>query len=134
MQSSPDTSVTYGGPHATVATISGSSMWGLGDRFSAFAQERGCRLLGVHRPPTPYGLGPQLEHYETPNGRSFLRIPSYGMVADEDWLARRAEWKVFWLLWQAGVRVLVVGGTSGTCDWRYTADAVLPGDLVLPWS
>src|SRR5216683_460860 len=129
-----DTSVTYSGPRATVATISGSSLWGLGDGFAAFAQERGCRLLGVYRPSTPYGVGPQLEHYETPTGRSFLRIPSYGMVADEDWLERRAEWKVFWLLWQAGVRVLIVGGTSGTCDWRGGEDAVLPGDLVLPWS
>jgi hypothetical protein len=130
----PDTSVTYSGPHATVATISGSPLWGMGEGFAVFAQERGCRFLGVQRPPTPYGVGPQLEHYETPNGRSFLRIPSYGMVADEDWLERRAEWKVFWLLWQAGVRVLMVGGTSGTCDWRESEDAVLPGDLVMPWS
>src|SRR6266851_6294378 len=84
----PDTSVTYSGPHATVATISGSPLWGLGEGFAAFAQERGCRLVGVHRPPTPYRVGRQLEHYETPTGRSFLRIPSYGMVADEDWLER----------------------------------------------
>ena len=131
---SPDTSVTYSGPHTTVATISGSPLWGLGDRFGAFAQERGCRLLSTYRPPTPYGLGPQLEHYETPNGRPFLRVPSYGMVAGEDWLERRAEWKTFWLLWQARVRVLIVGGTSGTCDWRDTEDAVRPGDMVLPWS
>lgn len=131
---SPDLAVAYTGPRAAIATISGSPLWGLGDRFLAFAAERGSRLLGVHRPPTPYGPGPQLEHYESANGRPFLRIPSYGMVAGEDWLERRAEWKVFWLLWQAGVRVLVVGGTSGTCDWRDSADAVLPGDLVVPWS
>jgi len=124
----------YSGPRATVATISGSSLWGLGDGFARFAQERGCRLVGVRRPETPYGLGPQLEHYASPNGRPFLRIPSYGMVAGEDWLLHHAEWKVFWLLWQAGVRVLIVGGTSGTCDWRDTDEAVLPGDMVLPWS
>lgn len=130
----PDTSVTYIGPRAAVATVSGSSLWGLGDGYAAFAEERGWRRLGVYRPPTPYGPGPQLEHYEASNGRSFLRIPSYGMVADEDWLERNAEWKLFWLLWQAGVRVLIIGGTSGTCDWRDTSDAVLPGDMVLPWS
>jgi purine nucleoside phosphorylase len=56
---------------------------------------------------------------------------------DEDPLLRGSEWKTFWILWQAGVRVLLVGGTSGSCDWRRgTADeeAVRPGDLVLPRS
>jgi purine nucleoside phosphorylase len=129
-----DPSVAYDGPRASIATISGSSLWGLGDRFPQFASERGVRLLAAYRPRTPYGPGPCLEHYESSNGRTFLRIPSYGMVAGEDWLERRAEWKVFWLLWQAGVRVLIIGGTSGTCDWRDTEDAVLPGDMVLPWS
>jgi hypothetical protein len=75
-----------------------------------------------------------MEHYRAGNSREFVRIPSYGMVVGEDWLERRAEWKMFWLLWQAGVRVLIVGGTSGTCDWRDGDDAVLPGDMVLPWS
>ncbi len=131
---SPDPSVTYSGPSAAIATISGSPLWGLGDRFPTFAEERGSTLLGMHRPPTPYGPGPRLEHYQSPTGRHFLRIPSYGMVAGEDWILREAEHKVFWLLWQAGVRVLIVGGTSGTCDWRDGDDAVQPGDMVLPWS
>jgi purine nucleoside phosphorylase len=124
----------YDGPRAEIATISGSPLWGLGDRFSEFAQERGCRLIATYRPETPYGVGPRLEHYAAPNDRPFLRIPSYGMVAGEDWSTRHAEWKLFWLLWQAGVRILIVGGTSGTCDWRDSDDAVLPGDMVLPWS
>jgi len=50
---------------------------------------------------------------------------------------RASEWKTFWILWKAGVRVLLVGGTSGSCDWRRSAadeDAVRPGDLVLPRS
>lgn len=131
---SVDPSVTYDGPRATVATISGSSLWGLGDRFCDFAAARGVTLLSTTRPMTPYGPGPQLEHYAAPTGRTFLRVPSYGMVAGEDWLERRAEWKTFWILWRAGVRVLIIGGTSGTCDWRDTEDAVLPGDMVLPWS
>ena len=83
---------------------------------------------------TPYGLGPQVEAYEAPGGARVLRIPSYGMVAGEDWALRAAEWKVFWILWRAGVEVLLVGGTSGTCDWREGEDAVRPGDLVLPWT
>ncbi|PYN11912.1 MAG: hypothetical protein DME05_23015, partial [Candidatus Rokuibacteriota bacterium] len=62
---------------------------------------------------------------------------SYGQVIDEDPELRASEWKTFWILWKAGVRVLLVGGTSGSCDWRRSAadeDAVRPGDLVLPRS
>src|SRR5262249_43621874 len=129
-----DPTVAYDGPRAKVATLSGSSIWGLGDGFGRFIAEQGGRALGTYRPRTPYGLGPQLEHYAAPGGQEFLRIPSYGMVAGEDWSLRAAEWKVFWLLWQAGVEVLLVGGTSGTCDWRSGDEAVLPGDFVLPWS
>jgi hypothetical protein len=124
----------YAGPRASVATITGSPLWGLGDGFAAFAEHRGWRLRSTQRHPTPYGLGPQLEHYASADGREFLRVPSYGMVAGEDWVLRQAEHKLFWLLWQAGVHVLVAGGTSGTCDWRDGDDAVLPGDMVLPWS
>ncbi len=35
---------------------------------------------------------------------------------------------------QAGVRILVAGGNSGTSDWRKGPDAVKTGDLVFPWS
>jgi hypothetical protein len=129
-----DASVVYEGPRARLATLTGSPVWGLGDGFAAFAERQGHRRLGVHRPMTPYGLGPQVEAYETPAGRRVLRIPSYGMVAGEDWALRAAEWKVFWILWRAGVEVVLVGGTSGTCDWRDGDDAVRPGDLVLPWT
>lgn len=129
-----DPSVRYEGPRASFATITGSPMWGLGDGFAAFAAARGFQLVDAYRLATPYGLGPRLEHYTSPTGRPVLRIPSYGMVRGEDWSLRSAEWKTFWLLWQAGVQVLIVGGTSGTCDWRDGDDAVLPGDLVLPWS
>src|SRR5439155_1139341 len=97
----------------------------------------GHARLGTHRPRTPYGPGPSVEHYRAPSGREFLRIPSYGQVIDEDPELRASEWKTFWILWKAGVRVLLVGGTSGSCDWRRSAadeDAVRPGDLVLPRS
>ena len=129
-----DGSVAYDGPRARLATLTGSPVWGLGDGFASFAARLGHRLLGVHRPMTPYGLGPQVESYSAPGGAAFIRIPSYGMVWGEDWSLRAAEWKVFWILWKAGVEVLLVGGTSGTCDWRDGEDSVRPGDLVLPWS
>ena len=127
----------YEGPSAAIATLGGSPTWGLGDRFHELAAEQGHARLGVHRPRTPYGLGPQVEHYRAPGGREFLRIPTYGQVVGEDPLLRASEWKTFWILWRAGVRVLLVGGTSGSCDWRRSAsdeDAVRPGDLVLPRS
>ena len=132
-----DRSVAYRGPRAAFATLGGSPTWGLGDRFHELAADQGHARLGVHRPPTPYGLGPQVEHYRAPGGREFLRVPTYGQVVDEDPQLHASEWKTFWLLWQAGVRVLLVGGTSGSCDWRRSASAVegvRPGDLVLPRS
>jgi len=132
-----DSSVEYVGPRAAFATLGGSPTWGLGDRFHELAASRGHTRLGLHRPPTPYGLGPEVEHYRGPSGREFLRIPTYGQVVDEDPQLHASEWKTFWILWKAGVRVLLVGGTSGSCDWRRTAadeDAVRPGDLVLPKS
>ncbi|HYB40586.1 MAG TPA: hypothetical protein VEL75_02385 [Candidatus Methylomirabilis sp.] len=129
-----DPTVVYAGPRARVATLTGSPVWGLGDRFGEVAESHGYRRLEVQRPMTPYGPGPQLEVYEAPGGAPVLRIPSYGMVAGEDWMLRSAEWKVFWILWRAGVEVVLVGGTSGTCDWREGEEAVRPGDLVLPWT
>jgi purine nucleoside phosphorylase len=132
-----DPAVAYEGPRARAATLGGSPTWGLGDRFDALAATLGHARLGVFRPRTPYGLGPQVEHYRTPSGREFLRIPTYGQVVDEDPLLHASEWKTFWICWQAGVEVLLVGGTSGSCDWRRgPADeaAVRPGDFVLPKS
>ena len=46
---------------------------GLGDRFAAFAERHGHRALSVQRPMTPYGLGPQVEAYETPGGPATMR-------------------------------------------------------------
>ena len=132
-----DPSVEYEGPRAAFATLGGSPTWGLGDRFADFAAAQGHTRLDVARPRTPYGPGPQVEHYRGPSGREFLRIPSYGQVVNEDPQLRASEWKAFWILWKAGVRVLLVGGTSGSCDWRRSVgddDAVRPGDLVLPRS
>ncbi|MEZ4634940.1 MAG: hypothetical protein R2856_08210 [Caldilineaceae bacterium] len=65
---------------------------------------------------------------------AMLWIPSYGMVLGEDWDVRGNFDKLFWVLWQAGVKVLIIGGTSGIADWRRDDDAIHPGDIVLPWS
>jgi purine nucleoside phosphorylase len=132
-----DRDVVYEGPRAPLATLGGSPTWGLGDRFHEAAAAHGATRLGVARPRTPYGVGPQVEVYRTAGAREFLRIPTYGQVLDEDPGLHAAEWKTFWICWQAGVRVLLVGGTSGSCDWRRSPAAeaaVRPGDLVLPAS
>jgi len=132
-----DPSIRYDGPHALLATLGGSPTWGLGDRFHEVAEEFGHTRLDVHRPLTPYGLGPQVEQFRGPSGQEFLRIPTYGQVVNEDPMLRASEWKTFWILWQAGVTILLVGGTSGSCDWRRNPadlDAVRPGDFVLPFS
>ena len=113
-----DPTVAYDGPRARFATLGGSPTWGLGDRFAEVAAAQGHARLGVFRPLTPYGRGPQVELYRGPSGREFLRIPTYGQVLDEDPHLHGSEWKAFWILWKAGVRVLLVGGTSGSCDWR----------------
>jgi purine nucleoside phosphorylase len=132
-----DPSVEYDGPRAGLATLGGSPTWGLGDRFHEDAAELGHTRIGVYRPKTPYGLGPQVEQYRGPSGQEFLRIPTYGQVVNEDPQLRASEWKTFWILWKAGVKILLVGGTSGSCDWRRSeadVEAVRPGDFVLPFS
>src|SRR5688572_31622778 len=88
-----DPTVAYEGPHADFATLGGSPTWGLGDHFSEFAAARGYTRLGLFRPLTPYGTGPQVELYQRPSGRPFLRIPSYGQVVDEDPQLHASEWK-----------------------------------------
>ncbi|MCK4417940.1 MAG: hypothetical protein KAV99_07205, partial [Candidatus Latescibacteria bacterium] len=135
MSVSFDSTVKYKGPRADIATLTGSPLWGktIGQVMN-FLMGQGFCHRGAERLPTPYGLGPLVQHFESPSGRSVIRIPSYGGVKGEDWQLRNTAWKVFWLLWKAGVKVLIVGGTSGTADWRDREDSVWPGDFVLPWS
>jgi purine nucleoside phosphorylase len=129
------TNVIYDGPHAEFASLTGSPFWGMSvqdvsNRWVSW----GWKLLGESYPETPYGEGPLTLHFETRNGRSVIWIPSYGAKIGEDWLVDQTEHKVFWVMWQAGVKVFIVGGTSGITDFRDQDEAILPGDMVLPWS
>lgn len=132
-----DPAITHNGPRAAYASLTGSPWWGmrLVEIVDAFRQ-RGWRHNFSERVPTPYGLGPQLNHFTTPEGRDIIWIPSYGMVPDEEFFTPEMERRAFWLLWQAGVKLLFIGGTSGTVDWRdpLAEETVRPGDLVIPWS
>jgi len=127
--------VTYEGPHAEIATLTGSPLWGMSiEDFTKAAVERGWYNFDDFRPDTPYGKGPVVQHFLTENGRHVIRIPSYGGVAGEDLRLRHTDHKVFWILWKAGVKVVLIGGTSGIADWRPEGQKILPGDVVLPWS
>jgi len=127
--------VDYTGPRAEFATLTGSPLWGMSTAEVTKAYVAlGWEHLGDQRPPTPYGPGPIVQSFRTPSGREVIRIPSYGGTLGRDWLLDRSKERVFWILWQAGVKVLIVGGTSGTADLREGEEAVRPGDLVLPWS
>jgi purine nucleoside phosphorylase len=135
MNQSIDPTISYTGPKADLATVTGSPLWGLRiDDVVAAAKARGWQHYGGERLATPYGPSAQVHHFTTPAGRSVIWIPSYGNVRGED---RDLYWhneKLFWVLWQAGVKGLIVGGTSGIADWRQGEETVQPGDVVLPWS
>jgi hypothetical protein len=127
--------VVYTGPKAEFATLTGSPLWGISvDDFTEQSIRHGWIHMGDHRTMTPYGEGPIVQHFTTHEGRSIIRIPSYGGVAGRDWLIDQTDHKVFWILWQAGVKVLLIGGTSGITDWREPQERIQPGDFVLPWS
>ncbi|MEZ4709430.1 MAG: hypothetical protein R3A44_19630 [Caldilineaceae bacterium] len=135
-----DNSIAYIGPRADFATLTGSPIWGYSvDEIIERAKARGWRHRSSERLPTPYGPSPLVNHFTTPGGRDVIWIPSYGEVVGEDSLYHLNFEKTFWVLWQAGVKVMLVGGTSGIADWRglnavTRGDAILPGDVVLPWS
>jgi len=127
----------YLGPKAPVADICGSVLWGLRvDQVNGDRKQRGWGLTFSERVSTPYGLGPLVNHYKLPRGREAIWIPSYGAIRGEDLDPSDVQHRLFWILMQAGVKVLFVGGTSGTNDWRglSTEESIRPGDFVLPWS
>ncbi len=132
-----DTSVTYAGPRADFASLTGSPFWGLSiDEVVSRIKRRGWTHNSGARILTPYGMGPLVHHFTTPSGRDVIWIPAYGVIEGEKMFGPVQIHKAYWLLWQAGVRVLLIGGTSGTNDWRDPAGeaTVRPGDFIVPWS
>ena len=130
-----DHSIQYEGPRAEFATLTGSPFWGFGvEEVIRRFVDSGWTLHLQERLPTPYGLSPLVVHFSNDAGRNVIWIPSYGEVVGEDSLYHLNFEKLFWVLWQAGVKVMLVGGTSGIADWRAGEGAVRPGDVVLPWS
>ncbi len=120
---------------AQIASLTGSPLWGLSvEDVLAKWNQMGMEVIQDFRPDTPYGLGPRTVYMETPSDRKIIWIPSYGGVAGKDWLYDETDQKVFWILWKADVKVLIIGGTSGIADWRSTGSKVQPGDIVFPWS
>lgn len=130
-----DPTITYEGPSADFVSFTGSPLWGYGiDGILDRAGEQGWTVASRERLNTPYGLSPLVVHLIAPNGRDVIWIPSYGEVVGEDSLYHLNFEKCFWVIWQAGVKVMMVGGTSGIADWRKGEAAIVPGDVVLPWS
>lgn len=123
----------YNGPRCDIASITGSPLWGLEvDQVKAFYLAIGWKCFYDQRPYTPYGQGPRTLGFDTPNGRAVLWIPSYGMINGQDWKRHQTDDKLFEILRQSGVKVLLIGGTSGVAEWRTGEDQIQPGDFVLP--
>jgi hypothetical protein len=125
----------YDGPPAEVASLTGSILIGspIAETVARF-EDCGWRLLSQKRVPTPYGLGPLAHVFRTPSGRNAMWIPFYGHV-----LGRGRENDIypkdtFWILREAGVKVIVCGSVHGTADWRSDSERIRPGDVVFPWS
>ena len=127
--------VSYTGPKANMATITGSPLWGRSvDWVVEKYVEQGWNHEAGERVDTPYGLGPEVHAFEDPEtARRFIFIPSYGDILGEGCLTSETIRKCCWVLWSAGVKVLLVGGNSGVCD-HLGVDGVRPGDVVFPWS
>ncbi|WP_221028988.1 hypothetical protein [Actomonas aquatica] len=130
----PDFSITYAGPRAEWASLTGSPLWArsIEDVVAAWCA-RGWQHTFGERVPTPYGLGPEVHGFTLPEGRMVLWVPSYGDIQGQEPVGHETVERVFWILWQAGVRAMLVGGNHGVCDPRGEG-GVQPGDVVLPWS
>ncbi|MEO0509821.1 MAG: hypothetical protein AAF065_08180 [Verrucomicrobiota bacterium] len=118
-----------------MATITGSPLWGRSvDWVVTQYENRGWIHSGGDRVETPYGLGPEVHGFSMPEkSRSFVFIPSYGDILGEGCLTEETVRKCCWVLWQAGVKVVLIGGNSGVCD-PLGEKGVRPGDVVFPWS
>ena len=125
----------YSGPRAEVASVTGSVLVGspIPETVRRF-EEQGWKLTYQARVPTPYGLGPLVHGFTTPSGREAIWIPFYGHVAGRGRQNEIYPRDLFWILWKAGVKVMVCGSVHGSADWRTGEERISPGDLVIPWS
>jgi len=129
-----DSSVQYIGPKATMASITGSPFWPFShEEVIGKIQENGWALEHDDRVDTPYGKGPRVLQFSRKD-RKLLWIPDYGWTLGQDDRLRMHQEILFWILWKAGVKIMVAGGNSGSSDWRTGDEAVRPGDMVFPWS
>jgi hypothetical protein len=125
----------YDGPHARFASITESPFWALSTpQLISLAEDRGWKLQGRSRPMTPYGPGPDTLDFRSPSGREVLFIRDYGKTPGGEYRQRQLYERLFWVLWKAGVKSLVIGSHSGSADWRKGPETIVPGDLVFPWS
>lgn len=120
-----------------VVSITGSPLWGLGvEKTLESHVDLGWEYLGEFPGVTDYGPAPKLYGFKSDEGRTIGWIPTYGSIYGEDVDPITRERKLFTVLERTGAKLVVVGGTSGTNDWRDVDDPdfVRPGDLVFPWS
>ncbi len=127
--------LAYTGPKAQFASITESPFWALSTpELVAQAEARGWKLRQRLRSPTPYGLGPDTLDFRAPSGREVLFIRDYGKTPGGEYRQRQLYERLYWVLWKSGVKSLVIGSHSGSADWRKGPAAIVPGDLVFPWS
>ncbi len=125
----------YHGPKADYASITESPFWALSSKdFIALVEAAGWKLVQETRVPTPYGPGPDTLVFTTPRGRAVLYIRDYGRTPGGEYRQRHLYERLFWVLWKAGVKSMLIGSHAGSADWRKSPDAIVPGDLVFPWS
>lgn len=126
----------YEGPQAEVASVSGSVFAGKSvSNVVAGFENHGWTPIFQQRVPTPYGLGPRVHIFETPTRRNVLWIPFYGrVIGRDDQNPAVYPRDLFWILWKAGVEVIVCGSVCGSADWRNDESRIRPRDIVIPWS
>jgi hypothetical protein len=127
--------VPYDGPKALLASVTESPFWALSPQdFIAMVESRGWKLIHRVRSPTPYGLGPDTLEFTTANGKKVIYVRDFGRIPGGEYRQRQLDERLFWILWKAGVKFLVIGTHFGSADWRKGPEAIVPGDLVFPWS
>lgn len=125
----------YSVPPAEVASLTGSIFAGASvPETVARFEGNGWELFFQERINTPYGLGPLVNVFKTPSGRHAMWIPFYGAIAGQFRQDTNYPRDLFWILWKAGVKVIVCGSVHGSADWREPGVRIEPRDVVIPWS